>query len=81
MILNSRTLSQTHFICIKFRMGTESRKASYLNHDALKFPGVGDYNISPGAFRSNGKTMGLKTNSSPNKNPGPLDYTPDYASI
>jgi len=30
----------------KFSMGTESRKPSYLNHDAIKFPGVGDYTVN-----------------------------------
>jgi hypothetical protein len=29
-------------------MGKDERKPSYLNHDAMKYPGVGQYNISPG---------------------------------
>lgn len=64
-----------------FRIGSESRKPSYLNHDAIKFPGVGDYSINKNQFGSPGYSMGLKSTPGSNKNPGPLDYSPKYASI
>ncbi len=44
-------------------MGVESRKPSYINYDAIKFPGVGDYNLtlhSESIGRVPGKTIGLK---------------------
>ena len=62
-------------------MGTESRRPSYLNHDAMKFPGVGDYVVDKSGFGRNGLTMGNKYESKPNGNPGPLDYSPQYKNI
>ena len=62
-------------------MGTESRKPAYINHDAMKFPGVGDYVVDKSGFGRNGLTMGNKYDSKPNGNPGPLDYSPQYKNI
>jgi hypothetical protein len=62
-------------------MGTESRRPAYINHDAMKFPGVGDYSVDKGGFGSNGMTMGIKFDHKTKKTPGPLDYTPVYKSI
>ena len=59
-------------------MGTESRKPSYLNHDALKFPGVGDYTINKSGFNTPGYSMGKLFTPTANKNPGPLDYAPKF---
>lgn len=62
-------------------MGTESRRPAYINHDAMKFPGVGDYSVDRGGFGNNGLSMRFKHDPKPNLTPGPLDYSPAYKLI
>lgn len=62
-------------------MGTESRRPSYLNYNAMKYPGVGDYSADRGSFGKNGMTMGGRLENQIKNSPGPLDYNPSYKSI
>ena len=62
-----------------FRMGAQYKSPAYINHDAIKFPGVGDYHI-PSTFSNVGTKMGVKIPLKVSNTPGPLDYSPKHPS-